>query len=69
MIENLAVIERDGVGAGKPHWSHSRISRYLLCPEQHWLYYQERIRAAVSTVRKALAKNSRSAPASGPVPI
>lgn len=30
--------------ADAPHLSHSRISRYLLCPEQYRLYYVERLR-------------------------
>lgn len=29
---------------GAPHLSHSRISRYLLCPEQYRLYYIENLR-------------------------
>lgn len=27
-----------------PHWSHSRIDRYLRCPEQYRFYYIERLR-------------------------
>ena len=30
-----------------PHLSHSRINRYLLCPEQYRLYYVERLRPRV----------------------
>src|SRR2546430_2585796 len=30
-----------------PHLSHSRISRYLLCPEQYRLHYLERLRPRV----------------------
>jgi putative RecB family exonuclease len=29
---------------GPPHLSHSRINRYLLCPEQYRLYYVENLR-------------------------
>ena len=29
---------------GPPHLSHSRINRYLLCPEQYRLYYIEKLR-------------------------
>lgn len=30
-----------------PHLSHSRVSRYLLCPEQYRLYYLEKLRPVV----------------------
>lgn len=33
--------------ANRPHWSHSRINRYLLCPEQYRLYYLENLRPRV----------------------
>jgi hypothetical protein len=29
---------------GPPHLSHSRINRYLLCPEQYRLYYVEKLK-------------------------
>lgn len=46
-----------------PHLSYSRLSRYLLCPEQYRLYYVERLRPRVlpaslvfgQTVHQALA--------------
>ncbi len=38
--------EPNGNGA-TPHLSHSRINRYLLCPEQYRLYYVERLRPRV----------------------
>ena len=45
MIERLlAEKEERGRPNGVPHLSHSRISRYLLCPEQYRLYYVENLR-------------------------
>ena len=32
---------------GLPHLSHSRINRYLLCPEQYRLYYIEKLRPRI----------------------
>lgn len=39
MKDNLASV------ANAPHLSHSRINRYLLCPEQYRLYYIENLKA------------------------
>jgi CRISPR/Cas system-associated exonuclease Cas4 (RecB family) len=48
MIERLlAEKEERGRPNGVPHLSHSRISRYLLCPEQYRLYYVEKLRPRV----------------------
>jgi CRISPR/Cas system-associated exonuclease Cas4 (RecB family) len=45
MIERLlAEKEERGRPNGVPHLSHSRINRYLLCPEQYRLYYVESLR-------------------------
>ena len=45
MIERLlAEKEERGRPNGVPHLSHSRINRYLLCPEQYRLYYVEKLR-------------------------
>jgi CRISPR/Cas system-associated exonuclease Cas4 (RecB family) len=40
MREKEEVVRRNG----PPHLSHSRINRYLLCPEQYRLYYIEQLR-------------------------
>src|SRR5438105_10406013 len=32
-----------------PHLSHSRINRYLTCPEQYRLYYVERLRPRIES--------------------
>ena len=40
----MAEKEERGRPNGVPHLSHSRISRYLLCPEQYRLYYIENLR-------------------------
>ena len=32
-----------------PHLSHSRINRYLTCPEQYRLYYVERLRPRIDS--------------------
>ena len=45
MIDRLlAEKEERGRPNGAPHLSHSRINRYLLCPEQYRLYYVENLR-------------------------
>lgn len=45
MIEKLLTEKEEAVRHnGPPHLSHSRISRYLLCPEQYRLYYLENLR-------------------------
>src|SRR5689334_12918896 len=36
-----------GASPGVPHLSHSRIQRYLFCPEQYRLYYVENLRPRV----------------------
>lgn len=33
--------------ANAPHWSHSRINKYLMCPEQYRLYYVEGLRLRI----------------------
>ena len=40
-----AVVDRTPI----PHLSHSRISRYLTCPEQYRLYYIERLRPRIDS--------------------
>src|SRR5207245_11428882 len=32
-----------------PHLSHSRINRYLICPEQYRLYYVEKLRPRIDS--------------------
>src|SRR5205814_3992058 len=32
-----------------PHLSHSRVNRYLTCPEQYRLYYVERLRPRIES--------------------
>jgi CRISPR/Cas system-associated exonuclease Cas4 (RecB family) len=45
MTAKLFAEKEEGVRSnGAPHLSHSRISRYLLCPEQYRLYYIEGMR-------------------------
>lgn len=36
-----------------PHLSHSRIQKYLTCPEQYWLYYVEKLRAKIENANLA----------------
>lgn len=45
-MEAELVIETtpDSTGVHTPHLSYSRVSRYLLCPEQYRLYYVENLR-------------------------
>src|SRR5436309_7648179 len=43
MIEAL-LKEKDELVPSTPHLSHSRINRYLLCPEQYRFYYIENLR-------------------------
>jgi putative RecB family exonuclease len=43
--EPEAVLDRTPI----PHLSHSRINRYLTCPEQYRLYYIERLRPRVDS--------------------
>jgi len=45
MIERLLTEKEERARpSGAPHLSHSRIIRYLLCPEQYRLYYVENLR-------------------------
>jgi hypothetical protein len=45
MIAKLVEEKEEAVRPnGPPHLSHSRINRYLLCPEQYRLYYVEKLR-------------------------
>lgn len=49
-METAAWLEREEKGApraGAPYLSHSRINRYLHCPEQYRLYYVENLRLRV----------------------
>jgi len=45
-VRSQAVVEEEAPSARRsgPYLSHSRISRYLLCPEQYRLYYVEGLR-------------------------
>jgi hypothetical protein len=48
MLASLLRDRDEPVGIGNtPHLSHSRISRYLTCPEQYRLYYLENLRPRV----------------------
>src|SRR5512143_4078572 len=55
--------DRDEPAIDTPHLSHSRVNRYLTCPEQYRLYYLENLRPKVppaalvfgSIVHQALA--------------
>jgi len=48
MIATLIAEKEEAVRPnGPPHLSHSRISRYLLCPEQYRLYYVEKLRPRI----------------------
>ncbi len=38
---------KEAVDAPREHWSHSRISKYLQCPEQYRLHYLEGLRTRV----------------------
>jgi CRISPR/Cas system-associated exonuclease Cas4 (RecB family) len=40
----VAAVAKQGVSTETPYLSHSRVSRYLHCPEQYRLYYVERLR-------------------------
>jgi RecB family exonuclease len=45
MIEKLMREKEEAIRPnGPPHLSHSRINRYLLCPEQYRLYYIQQLR-------------------------
>jgi putative RecB family exonuclease len=45
MIEQLLLEKEEWARPNRiPHLSHSRINRYLLCPEQYRLYYVEKLR-------------------------
>src|ERR1700733_631224 len=46
MIASL-LRDRDEASGHAPHVSHSRINRYLTCPEQYRLYYIENLRPKV----------------------
>lgn len=46
MIASL-LRDRDELVGNIPHVSHSRINRYLTCPEQYRLYYKENLRPKV----------------------
>ena len=45
---SLAVLaDKEERIAAAPHWSHSRVNKYLQCPEQYRLYYVENIRPRI----------------------
>ena len=43
----IAAVETKGVSDETPYLSHSRVNRYLHCPEQYRLYYVERLRPKI----------------------
>ncbi len=45
----------------KPHLSHSRINRYLTCPEQYRLYYVEGLRPRIASANLIFGKAIHSA--------
>src|SRR5262249_26053084 len=48
MLAQLLNDPENRVAAGRPQYlSHSRVNRYLLCPEQYRLYYVENLRPKV----------------------
>ena len=48
MLATLLTEREELAASGRPrHLSHSRINRYLLCPEQYRLYYIEHLRPVV----------------------
>ena len=47
MNPRTAAHETKGVSSETPYLSHSRVSRFLHCPEQYRLYYVERLRPRV----------------------
>lgn len=48
MNGGVAAIETKGVSHETPYLSHSRVNRYLHCPEQYRLYYVERLRPKIT---------------------
>ena len=46
-MSSYLVRDRDELDGDTPYVSHSRISRYLTCPEQYRLYYLENLRPKV----------------------
>jgi CRISPR/Cas system-associated exonuclease Cas4 (RecB family) len=44
MIDALIKDRDEALAPQAQHFSHSRVSRYLLCPEQYRLYYLEKLR-------------------------
>ncbi len=47
MNSPVTVTETKGVSSETPYLSHSRVNRYLHCPEQYRLYYIERLRRKI----------------------
>jgi len=47
MNQRIAAAATQGVSTETPYLSHSRVNRYLHCPEQYRLYYVERLRPKV----------------------
>ena len=47
MNPDVAGTENKGVSHETPYLSHSRVNRYLHCPEQYRLYYIERLRPKI----------------------
>ncbi len=48
IAKEIAYEKERSVSNHTPYLSYSRISRYLQCPEQYWLYYVENLRPKVS---------------------
>lgn len=46
-METMSVFGEERASTDRPHFSHSQINRYLLCPEQYRLYYREGLRPKV----------------------
>ncbi len=48
--------DRDEPAGNAPHWSASRINRYLTCPRQYQLYYLEKLRPKVPPANLAFGQ-------------
>lgn len=44
---SVAVLREKEEIVTTPHWSHSRVQKYLACPEQYRLYYVEGLRSRI----------------------
>lgn len=56
MLASLLRERDEPEGNGAPHLSHSRVNRYLLCPEQYRLYYLEHLRPKVAPASLAFGQ-------------